>query len=118
MHTWHGAPTEGASYFVHEGVNSTNAAQFEAVAARLAQLCSIRDGNEALICHLVFERTGPEEERQVVAYRFTSDWARSRYDHELVRLGGSLGRGGFDPFKDGYQMDTLVLGREPKRRAA
>lgn len=82
--------------------------QFRAVRGLLQELTRERDGNGDPVVKLVAEPSGPVR-KPYVAYRWTSDWARRTYDRELVRIGGSLGRGVWQPFGAGKCGEDLML---------
>lgn len=69
------------------------------VMARLLQLVDTKDGNGDNVVQFVCTRN--DAKIAMVAFRFTSDWAYRKYSGELTKLGSSLGRGTFEPFKQG-----------------
>ena len=110
---WFGNSTSAAScFFYHgEGASDFHRTQWEAVVNELKRLTIVRDKNGDFVVQLVYHR---EDKNFVIAYRFTSDWAYRQYESKLVHIGGSLGRGAFDPFSESgkYEMDTLVLQKD------
>lgn len=102
---WYGnsdASTSASAFDYHVGGNNeTHIAEFAAVKQRIEELLQERDGNDEPVIQLIYTRLLGEQ--PVLAYRWTSDWAYRKFEHELIRLGGSLGRGVFEPFKgDNY----------------
>jgi hypothetical protein len=101
---WHGDSYAGQSHFYYTRATSSpdiHPPQFDAVWDRLHELAQVRDGNGWPVVRLVFTRR--DHDHPVIAYRWTSDWAYSQYELDLVRRGGSLGRGvwqiwGSDPY--------------------
>lgn len=92
MRKWFGDNYVGPAYFgypTNHGGNDIKSEEFEAVKNRLLELAA--EGEVAMI---YCDDEGPVA--FVVAYRFTSDRAYSRYRDELVSLGGSLARGIWD----------------------
>lgn len=110
---WYGNSEVGASFFYYEerpeqpDAMEYMRSQFAAVKAQLEFLCEQRDGNGARVAQLVAEPSGPVRQ-PYIAFRFTSDWARNQYDWELVKLGGSLGRGVWRPFGAGRCGNDLM----------
>jgi hypothetical protein len=108
---WYGARNSSALYFEYELGKSSDRLrrQFATVLARLIELSFVRDGNGAPVVQFVAEPNTTVAIR-FIAYRWTSDWARDKYDRELVHLGPSLGRGVWDPFRDpqGYAAKLML----------
>jgi hypothetical protein len=109
-----GTHDRGALFFYHdtEQASAIHTSQFASVRARLSELMTVKDGNGRWVVELVFERTGPEEDIQVLAYRFTSDWAYDMHEGGLVERGGSLGRGVWEGFREGYFVDRYIVGKK------
>lgn len=106
---WHGTNIRGAAYFSYNAKSASadiHPPQFEAVVKRLEELSRTLDGNGQPIVKFVFTRY--KHDNPVVAYHWTSEWADNKFDRELVELGGSLGRGIWDPWKDSYTFDEYV----------
>lgn len=96
----------------HPDVMTYMREQFKAVCTRLEELSKERDANGRFMVQFVATMNEPVR-HPFVAYRFTSDFAYDRYERELVRLGGSLGRGVWDPFKDSYSTAKTLLLQPP-----
>lgn len=105
---WHGSNIRGDMYFGYGGAGASDLHwhQINLVAHRLEELLDMRDGNGRAPVQLVFTRL--DHVNPVIAYRWTSEWADQRYDHELVSLGGSLGRGMWTPWEDKFTFDEFV----------
>lgn len=69
---------------------------FERVVTHLAALAETRDSNGAEVIQFMAMRRAPHV--HFVAYRFTSDWAHDKFYRELLKDGGALGRGSYDPW--------------------
>lgn len=98
---WHGHTDAGTApksfFYTRDNASSDiHPVQFKAVLEALLALTEVEDGNGSKVLQLIFTRE--EHITPVAAYRFTSDWACQQYQGMLIKLGSSLGRGGFQPW--------------------
>jgi hypothetical protein len=112
---WYGnseASTSASTYFTntHDPVNQPldqrSIDQFESVVNRLAELALVKDGNGWPVVEFMALRRC--DKIYMVSYRFTSDWANSKYYKDVQQFGMGLGRGVFKPFSDKQDFDFYL----------
>jgi len=86
-----------------ETLSEKSKTEFEAVVELLGRLAETLDGNKMPVVQFIALRR--TSRLHYVAYRFTSDWAHSYYNRELLLRGPDLGRGAYAEW-DGSSDDA------------